>query len=708
MRLFKIDKRSIAFKLLSLIIIIVVGQASLLSMLLIFGGVVNRAEKNAYSTFAEKVRNRRDYLQKEMSYKWINMDPYIDQISDMYQEDASSFFDDISSTLISVLRTTQSTGIFLILNSEDTDKPAVYIRDYDPVLNDYNNRDLYLVYGPSEFAHNLQIPLDQIWKYRINLTDMTSDFYDKPLSKAELSTESKLLGYWSLPFRLTPQDMSIITYTMPLFDKHNNVIGVIGIEISEQYLYKFLPATDLQKRDSYGYMIGYGSGDGSNIKATVLTKAIQRRITREDELQEYTVVDKENSVFLLNNANGKGKLYAVVENIGLYANNTPFAENQWFLIGFMSDNQLLSYVNNIKVILQMSLVLSAVAGLVFGYLISRSFTKPIIAVAEKVRSSNKLKEIHLEETGLLELDELSKAVELSNNMLLETSGKMSHIMDMVGFPLGVFEYSNDKDSVFVTDQVAKLLELDHEKAQDILIHKSSFIATINKLLDHPEEEEDDIYCYEEVPEKWLKIRYSQKDKITIGVIMDASEEMKEKKRILNDRDTDSLTGIYSRKAMQLHIEDALAKRNLEKTTALLMFDLDNLKIINDTYGHKWGDIYINHAVKQLSKINEESQILGRRSGDEFAVLLPDQVSRTAVRDAINGLFSKLKEDQMTFPDGTARSAQISAGMVWIEQENASYDEYLQRADELLYHSKKNNKGYYTEGSMLDFTSNNES
>ena len=582
------------------------------------------------------------------------------------------------------------------MNSEEEEKAAVYIRDYDPVLNDYNNRDLYLVYGPSEFANKLQIPLDQTWEYKLNLSDITPDFYEMPLSKAALSSESKLLGYWSLPFQLSPQDIRIITYTMPLFDNNNKVIGVIGVEISEQYLNKFLPATDLQTKDSYGYMLGYGSQGGNEIKAVVLTKAIQRRIVTENEDISYSLVDSDNSISLLHNNNIKGKIYIAVESMGLYANHTPFEQNQWYIIGLMHENQLLSYVNKIKSILIFSLTLSATAGIGFGYLVSRSFTRPIIEVAEKVKNSDKRKEIHLEETGLLELDELSKAVELSSNMLMETSGKMSRIMDMVGFPLGVFEYSEDKDTVFVTDQVARLLELNEVRTDEILNHKSSFVNKINELLSHPEEEEDDIYCIDEIPEKWLKIRYMQNDRITIGVIMDASEEMKEKKRILNDRDTDPLTGIYNRKAMQQHMEEILAKRENLRISALLMFDLDNLKEINDTYGHKWGDLYINHAVKHLAEINMESQILGRRSGDEFALLLYDQESREAIRKDVDEFFQRLEKDKLTFPDGTVRSAKISGGLAWIEQEDCSFEEYLQKADELLYHSKKNVKGYYSE------------
>ena len=75
MKLFKLDRKSIAFRLTTLTIVIIIGQAALLSFFLIFGGVISQAEQNAYNSFAEKVRNRKDYLQREMKYRWMNMDP---------------------------------------------------------------------------------------------------------------------------------------------------------------------------------------------------------------------------------------------------------------------------------------------------------------------------------------------------------------------------------------------------------------------------------------------------------------------------------------------------------------------------------------------------------------------------------------------------------------------------------------------------------
>ncbi len=700
MKLMKPDKKSIAFRLTTLTIIIIIGQATLLSFFLIAGGVISQAEKNSYASFAEKVKNRKDYLQREMKYHWMNLDPYVEQISEQFdhEEPPDRFFHNISDPLISMLRATQSTGAFVILSdsADDNGKAAVYIRDYDPVLNDYDNRDLYCVFGPAELANELQIPLDQRWAYKMDLSGMNSDFYEKPLSKATLSSSADLLGYWSLPFRISTKDAPIITYSMPLFDKDKQLIGIIGVEVSEQYLSKFLPATDLQMKDSYGYILGYQESPGQKIESIVLTRAIQKRIAQNGQPLAYRIKDETNSIYCLESDDIKGHIYLAIESLGLYGNNTPFQQSQWYLIGIIQESHLLSYVMKIKYILIVSLAASVVVGVVIAYFVSYRFTKPIIDVAAKVKETSAVKKIVLENTGLKEVDELLRAIQNTSNLLLETSGKMSKIIEMVGIPLGVFEYGEHEEAVFITDQVPLLLSLDAAETEN----KSCFISVIRKILSQPEEDEEDIYYLNSDPERWLKIILTTKDHTTTGVIIDMTDEMSEKKQIMTDRDIDTLTGIYNRKAMQVNMEDALLKRDKNLVSAILMFDLDNLKMVNDTYGHRWGDIYINHAVKHLVNIPGAFKVLGRRSGDEFALFLYNYQSKEQLRSLIETFFKKLQDDPLVYPDHKIAPAAISAGMVWIDRKFYTLDEYLNCADKFMYNAKRNNKGHYCEGSCF--------
>ncbi|QOX62617.1 diguanylate cyclase [Anoxybacterium hadale] len=705
MKHLNMDRKSIAFRLTTLTIVIIIGQAALLTFFLIIGGVISQAEQNSYNSFSEKVRNRKDYLQREMKYRWMNMDPYVEQISERYDKESNSdqFFLEISDPLISMLRATQVTGVFVILNqkgdAQDEAKEALYIRDYDPVLNDYNNRDLYYIFGPSGLANRLQIPLDRMWKHRMDMSALPSEFYEMPLSKAPLTSTANLLGYWSLPFHLSPDDGSIITYTRPLFDDENRLIGIVGVEVSEQYLSKFLPATDLQMKDSYGYMLGYRQAQEDNIEPIMLTRAIQKRIAQNGQPLEYKARDLENSIYILENHNLKGNIYLSIESLGLYNNNTPFQQSQWYLIGIMGENHLLSYVTTIQSILVVSMLASVFIGVVFAYFFSYRFTKPIILVSRKTKETNTGKRIELEKTGLKEVDELLKIIQSTSNMLLETSGRMSKIIEMVGLPLGVFEYSDNEKSVFFTDQLPLLLSLSSAETEVITADKERFTRIIDQLLSNPEEEEEDIYSVSCDPERWLKIKLARKDATTLGVIMDATDEMTEKKRIMTERDIDPLTGILNRKALHLQMEDGLLKRNENLAAAILMFDLDNLKSVNDTYGHSWGDLYIKQAVKHLEMITAEGKVLGRRSGDEFALLLYDRESKEDIRHSIETFYMGLKSDSMTYPDQSKGIAAVSAGLVWVGPIETTLDEYLNKADELMYEAKRNEKGYYCEGTI---------
>ncbi|MBN2220810.1 MAG: GGDEF domain-containing protein, partial [Vallitaleaceae bacterium] len=128
--------------------------------------------------------------------------------------------------------------------------------------------------------------------------------------------------------------------------------------------------------------------------------------------------------------------------------------------------------------------------------------------------------------------------------------------------------------------------------------------------------------------------------------------------------------------------------------AFIMFDLDYLKQINDSYGHQWGDIYIQKAVEALGKIDLNKGILGRRSGDEFILFLYGYVSKDEILGLMDRFYTKLKENPIQYPDGESKPITISGGLVWIHPPVEAYEEYMHRADALLYKAKFENKGSY--------------
>ena len=118
---FQWDTSSLAFKFTVFVIALVIIQSFLLIISLIVGGVLEETEENAFQSFEEKVNFQKDYITKEMHNRWMNITPYLDELSkeismiehnDLIEEAYSA----VTPTLISMLRTTMTNGAFIILN----------------------------------------------------------------------------------------------------------------------------------------------------------------------------------------------------------------------------------------------------------------------------------------------------------------------------------------------------------------------------------------------------------------------------------------------------------------------------------------------------------------------------------------------------------------------------------------------------------------
>ncbi len=702
--------KSIVSRLTLLVLIIIVLQTILLAGSLIIGGVFDQAEKNAYQAFYDKVNNRKEYVQREMKNRWTNLDPYVSTIEknlSSEMKDSDLIFSDVMDQLIAMLRTTQVTGAYIILEHEgvnDNRYPSLYIRDYDPLSNIYSDDDLYMISGPSSLAKDYKIPLDQTWQYNLKLTEANKAFFTNPYTYAALTSKASLIGYWSKPFRLSESDVPIITYSMPLFDAAGTLRGIIGIEVTLNYLTDFFPATDLQPRDSLGYLIAYRKDGNEEMMPVVMEGALQKRMILEDQPLNLKLLDANRNIYELLNHEGNEVIYASVEKIGLYQYNTPFEDEQWYIVGFMREDYLLSYVKHIQQILTISLLLSIVLGAVGGSLISYQVSKPVIKLAKEVKSSDKSKMLHLNSTGLLELDELSNAIEVANKLMLDSASRLSKIIEMVALPIGAFEMNRTSGNVFVTDQFFSIIGCENLNPEEYK-EKESFKQILDRVFSVPEPDEENVYRIESDTLRWVRINVTIVDDLIIGVAMDVTEEIVVKNEIKRDRDLDSLTKLLNRKGFQWRFEAweenllQISERGeaTDQVAALLMFDLDNLKIINDTYGHKWGDQYILKAVERLESIaDRDHRLLGRRSGDEFVLLLHHFESKEALREKVVLFFKELENHPIDFPDGSQKPVMISGGLMWYGHPELNYDELLHYADEALYESKRNKKGYFTE------------
>lgn len=166
----------------------------------------------------------------------------------------------------------------------------------------------------------------------------------------------------------------------------------------------------------------------------------------------------------------------------------------------------------------------------------------------------------------------------------------------------------------------------------------------------------------------------------------------ERRRIEHERDYDILTGLYNRQAFQRVCESLFAKPETLGHAALLMTDLDNLKTINDTYGHDWGDQYLRQTGRCLAASTPPGTLSARLSGDEFMLLLYGYDSREAVREELEKLRAALQDSASILPSGSELHISLSGGVAWYPEDSTDFNTLKKYADFAMYQVKNSRKG----------------
>jgi diguanylate cyclase (GGDEF)-like protein len=153
-------------------------------------------------------------------------------------------------------------------------------------------------------------------------------------------------------------------------------------------------------------------------------------------------------------------------------------------------------------------------------------------------------------------------------------------------------------------------------------------------------------------------------------------------------DHDALTDLYNRRRLTGELERLLAHATrYQHSGALLMLDLDNFKLVNDSYGHAAGDRVLKSVAKGLAERVRETDVVARLGGDEFAVLLPEANLAQAVGLAEN-LRDLIHEAQPELPMAIG----VSIGVAVFEPDHRlGIDEVMAAADSALYTAKERGK-----------------
>ena len=172
------------------------------------------------------------------------------------------------------------------------------------------------------------------------------------------------------------------------------------------------------------------------------------------------------------------------------------------------------------------------------------------------------------------------------------------------------------------------------------------------------------------------------------------EEISERKHLEEElrrlATTDPLTGALNRRSFFecSHAEDF--NRRQQDSTAVVMFDVDHFKLINDTFGHAAGDIVLAQIAEICRANLREQDRVGRLGGEEFACLLPGVTTAQAHLTA-ERLRAAVAEHRIVIGDGREAAVTISVGLALFTPEDDTLDAVLSRADGALYLAKKHGR-----------------
>lgn len=151
--------------------------------------------------------------------------------------------------------------------------------------------------------------------------------------------------------------------------------------------------------------------------------------------------------------------------------------------------------------------------------------------------------------------------------------------------------------------------------------------------------------------------------------------------------TDELTGLESRRVLEKALRHEHERSALLGTPySLILLNLDRFKLVNDTYGHRTGDVVLQTVARVLQRHTFGTGVLGRWSGEEFLCLLPGFGSIEAAQFA-EGLRAAVSGLMVSF-EHAAYSVSASAGVAAYPEHGDSAETVLGRADMALYRAKR--------------------
>jgi diguanylate cyclase (GGDEF)-like protein/PAS domain S-box-containing protein len=188
---------------------------------------------------------------------------------------------------------------------------------------------------------------------------------------------------------------------------------------------------------------------------------------------------------------------------------------------------------------------------------------------------------------------------------------------------------------------------------------------------------------------WVSLKASANINRTtcLLAVIDITERKKAEETIFKQAHIDLLTGLPNRRLFKDRLQQALVNAHRQQQQlALMFFDLDHFKYINDTLGHDAGDELLIEATQRIQMCIRESDTLARPGGDEFTLIMADIHDPNGVDRVAQSILEVMSQPFILKDENCYIS--VSIGIAMYPDDSDDADELLNKADQAMYAAKK--------------------
>lgn len=723
------------------LIAVLVIQSLLSYGTVLIGGTMRLLDSYDVGMMEQTVENRKITLENNMVQHWMEVSEFEEKITrelnSLLSSNRTSVEDFLGDSVLQKkllqntamsslyqLRKNEVTGSFMILaNKEGINEEGsmtckgYYFRDADPSANSLDYSDVLIERGGRDIVHQTGVALDSYWT-----TDFTfgpsgqnsrDDFFYKPFEAAEKNPDASYanLGYWSDPFSLNEGksggEYPAVTYSVPLISD-GVVYGVMGVEISASHIQDMLPSSELNKNEQSGYML-VKSTEKDRWAPLVASGILGERLKAAGTVLRVEE-SKFDQVYVLNEDKADGELYASAKKLHLYNTNTPFEDEEWFLVGVQKDDAIFGIGRQILWKVLAAILVALVFGIICTYLVASHVTDPIRRLAECIRSSAGKNLEQFKTSGVSEVDELYDVVKNLTSrqeqaerglteekeryrIALQSSDDIFFTYDLSGGEIELFNYpERDGQAVRyrITEEMDRLETRTYPEDSRKLEQAFSGDEDVIYVEFRGKRDSTEDYRWRLLKGEVIKDENGRKTKI-IGSIRDIHEQKIQELREIESAKRDPITKLHTQREGRRYLTEVLTRGD---SGCMVLLDLDGFRILNETYGLIFGDVILEEIgtlllakKERFMQTREQEILLVRQGGDEILIWLPDFTGEQTVQ-----FMEEVREEISQLYQGAEFRVHVSIGACMRNNSNLGYVQLLRRVRCALTFAKQKKDG----------------